>query len=257
VADILLGILQQSVGCEQDLEISDASMVETLVSVLQKYEQYVILISTRQSISLVSPVQEELGNINGAFEDNCVLSDLDAKSQRQILQRTVNFQAVDVTLDTLVGTDHLECMKCLIDSGIISTLLSNEQKLCVGRQLSDLPKHFVLQVLQHHVYLKEDILKQTQNTITFAVSALQVDELNKYLPVCEKLLEFVYDETERSCSFKNVSDICVIGLSTELDNMKAHNNISVCASSDRMKNITSTIADNLSKSGLSAEEVRS
>jgi hypothetical protein len=65
VADILLDILLQSVGCEQGLEISDANMVETLVGVLQKYEQKVILIST-QHISLASPVQEELGNINGA-----------------------------------------------------------------------------------------------------------------------------------------------------------------------------------------------
>jgi hypothetical protein len=57
---------------------------------------------------LASPAQEKLANINGAYEDNCVLSDLDAELQRQILERTVNFQGIDVALDTLVGTDLLE-----------------------------------------------------------------------------------------------------------------------------------------------------
>lgn len=50
VADILLGVLQESVGCKQGLEISDANLVETLVAVLQKYEQNVILFSTGQHI---------------------------------------------------------------------------------------------------------------------------------------------------------------------------------------------------------------
>jgi hypothetical protein len=144
---------------------------------------------------------------------------LDAELQRQISERTVNFQGIDVALDTLVGTDRLECIKPLVDSDVISILLSDEHKLCVGRRLSDLPKYYVPRVLQHHIYLKEDILKLTQNTITFVVSGLQADELKKYLPVGEKMYEFVYDERERSHPFKIVSDLSTIGLSTDLDNM--------------------------------------
>jgi hypothetical protein len=207
-----------------------------LAAVLQKYEQKVILIST-QHINLASPVQEKLANINGAYEDHCVLSDLDAASQRQILETTVNFQGIDVALDTLVGIDLLECIKPLVDSNVISILLSNEHKLCVGRQLSDLRKYYVPRILQHHIYLKEDILKQTQNTITFAVSGLRVDELKKYLPVGEKMFELIYDERERSHCFKIVSDLSRVGLSSELDNM----------------NIASTNADKFSMSCLRAE----
>ena len=81
VADILLDILQESVGCKQGLE--------TLVAVLQKYEQKVILISTGQHINLASSVQEKLGNINAAYEDNCVLSDLDEKQVNRFLQRCI------------------------------------------------------------------------------------------------------------------------------------------------------------------------
>jgi len=55
-------------------------------------------------------------------------------------------------------------------------------------------------------YLKDDILKLTHNTITFAVSGLQADKLKKYLPASEKVCEFEYDERERSHSFKIVSD---------------------------------------------------
>jgi len=81
VADILLDILQESVGCKQGLE--------TLVAVLQKYEQKVILISTGQHIHLAASVQEKLGNINAAYEDNCVLSDLDEKQVNRFLQRCI------------------------------------------------------------------------------------------------------------------------------------------------------------------------
>jgi hypothetical protein len=88
VADILLGILHRSVGCEQGLEIPGGNVVESLVGVLQKYEHRVILISS-QHIKLASPVQEEFGDINGAFEDNCDLSDFEANTQRQMLERTI------------------------------------------------------------------------------------------------------------------------------------------------------------------------
>jgi ankyrin repeat protein len=257
VADILLGILQNSVACEQSLGSSDGNVVETLVEVLKRYERKVIIISTRQQIKLASSVQGELGNINGAYEDNCVVSDLDAESQRQILERTVSFQGTDVTLDTLVGADRLECIKPLVDSEVISILLSDEHKLCVGRQLSDLPTYFVPRVLQHHVYLKEDVLQQTQNAVKFAVSGLQAAELRSYLPVAEKICEFVYDDRERSHSFKIVSDLYTIGFSTELDSMMANNNIigeetTECDISESRKDNASTISDNFPKFGLSA-----
>jgi hypothetical protein len=88
-------------------------LVQTWVDVLQKYEQKLILNSTGQHIKLASSVQEKLGNICAAYEDNCVVSDLDPESQSQLLQRTVNFQGKDVALDTLVGTDLPECTKVL------------------------------------------------------------------------------------------------------------------------------------------------
>jgi len=108
-----------------------------------------------------------------------------------MIKKTVNFQEKDVALDTLVDTDLPECIKSLLDSDVISILLSNEQELCVGRQLSDLPKHYVPRVLQHHIYLKDDILKVTHKTVTFAVSSLQADGLKKYLPASEKVCEFL------------------------------------------------------------------
>jgi len=67
-------------------------------------------------------------------------------------------------------------MKSLLDSDVISILSSSKHKLCVGRQLSDLPKHYVPRVLQRHIYLKDDILKLTRNTITFAVKRLEWQE---------------------------------------------------------------------------------
>ena len=46
-----LDILQQPADCEQGLGISDDNKVKTLISVLQKYQQKVILISSRQNSS--------------------------------------------------------------------------------------------------------------------------------------------------------------------------------------------------------------
>jgi hypothetical protein len=48
------------VGCEKGFEISDGNKIENLFAILQKYEQQVILISTRKHISVPSPVQDEL-----------------------------------------------------------------------------------------------------------------------------------------------------------------------------------------------------
>jgi hypothetical protein len=67
-----------NVGCEQIFEISNGNTVENLFAILQKYEQKVILIPTRQHINLASHVQDESGNIIGVYEDTCDVSDLEA-----------------------------------------------------------------------------------------------------------------------------------------------------------------------------------
>jgi 23S rRNA A1618 N6-methylase RlmF len=88
VAQTVLDILQQSADCGQDLDNSNDNRVELLVDVLQKYQQKLILISTRQK---ASGFKAKLCNIP-CFEDKCDFSDLDEKSQKQILERPVNFK---------------------------------------------------------------------------------------------------------------------------------------------------------------------
>jgi len=211
------------IDCEKYSDRVDESVVDTLVSFLRQYRQKVILISPPQQKSLASRLREKLGNICTDYEDNCDISDLDAKSQKQILERTVNFQGTNVSLQTLVGTDPPEYIQRLIDSDVISILLSNEHKLCVGKPLSDLSNYYVPRVLEQHMYLKEDILKLTDKKITFAFSGLQRGELKMHLPAGEKICEFVYDEIERIHSFNIVSDFSKTGLSADLENIKAHN----------------------------------
>ena len=225
VADILLDILQESLGCEQSSDNCDDNKIETLVDVLQKYGQKVILISPGQHKILASHLREKLGHICTDYTDECNMSDLVENSQKQILEKTVNFQGIDVSLEDLVGADPPECMKRLIDSDVISILLNNKHKLCVGRQLSDLSNYYVPRVLQHHVYLKEDILKLTDNATTFVLSGLQADQMKKYLPAGEKIWEFVYDEGERNHSFKIVADFSKPGLSTERQTKKTHHEV--------------------------------
>jgi hypothetical protein len=65
------------------------------------------------------------------------IMDLDEKSQKQILERPVNFQGTNVSLSTLVGTYTPDSIKSLLDFDVISILLSNEHELSVGRQLGD------------------------------------------------------------------------------------------------------------------------
>ena len=48
VAHTVLDILQQSAVCGQSLDISGENTVESLVDVLQKYQQKLILISERK-----------------------------------------------------------------------------------------------------------------------------------------------------------------------------------------------------------------
>jgi hypothetical protein len=53
---------------------------------------------------------------NTNFEDNCYMLDVDEESQNKILGRTINFQGINVVLQTLVGTDPPGCIKRLIDT---------------------------------------------------------------------------------------------------------------------------------------------
>jgi len=182
-----LYILLESADCEQSLDNSDDNTVEHLVDILQKNEQKAILISLRK---LASDFQEKLRNIS-CFEDKCDISDLDEKPQKQILERSVNFQGTNIPLLTLVGTDPQESIKARLDSDVISILLSNEQEVSFGRQLGDHPKYYVPRVLQRQIYLKEDILKLTDYSVTLAASGLQAEELKKYFPAGEKICEFV------------------------------------------------------------------
>ena len=221
VADILLDILQKSVGCRQGSNNSGDNKVETLIEVLQKYQQKVILISTRQHKNLVPSPRKKLRSYTD-YVDNCDISDLEEEWQKKILAKTVNFQGKNVALQNLIGADPPEHIKRLVDSDIISTLLSGEGKLCVGRQLSDTPKYYVQRSLEHRVYLKDDVVKLTDNDVTLAVSGLQADQLKNYLPAGEKICEFVYDERKINHSFKIYSDFSNPGFSTERENMKSH-----------------------------------
>ena len=210
------------IDCEKHSDRVDESVIDTLVSFLRQYQQKLILISPPQQENLASRLREKLGNICTDYEDNCDISDLDSKSQKQILEKTVNFQGTNVSLEDLVGADPPECMKRLIDSDVISILLNNEHKLCVGRQLSDLSNYYVPRILEHHIYLKKNILKLTDNATTFVLSGLQADQMKKYLPAGEKICEFVYDEGERNHSFKIVADFSKPGLSAERQTQKTH-----------------------------------
>jgi hypothetical protein len=111
-------------------------VIDTLVSFLHQYQQEVILISPPQHENLAARLQEKLENIYTDYEDNYSISDLDKKSQNQILERNVNFQGTNSAMQTLVGTDPPECIKHL-DSDVIAIMLINEHKLC--RQTPEQP----------------------------------------------------------------------------------------------------------------------
>jgi hypothetical protein len=91
------------------------------------------------------------------FEDKCDISDLEEKSHKQILERHVKCLGTSVALLTLVGTDPTESMKLLLDSEVISILLSND--LRVGIYLGNVCRYYVPRVLQHHIYVKKYIMK--------------------------------------------------------------------------------------------------
>jgi ankyrin repeat protein len=213
------------IDCEKDSHSVDDKVIDTLVGFLRRYQQRLILISPRGHGYLASRLGQELGNIYKDYEDTCNFLDLDEESQKQILGKKVDFQGTKVTLETLVGTDTQEFIKPHIDSDVLSILLSRGKNMCVGRKLGDHCKYYVQRVLEHHIYLKNDILKLTDSAITFAVSGVQADQLKKYLPAGEKICEFVYDEREKTHSFKLVADFSKPGLSAEWGTMKTRHEI--------------------------------
>jgi len=193
------------IDCENGSDIIDDNVIDNLVSFLRQYQQKVILISPAGHENLASRLREELGNIYTEYEDTCKLLDLDEESQKQILGKNIDFQGMNVALEKLIGTDPPEYMKHYIDSDVISLLLSRGKNLCVGRKLCDRPKCYVQRLLEHHIYLKDDILKKTDNAVTFAVSGLKVNELKKYLPPGEAIYKFAFKEGKTNNPFRIVS----------------------------------------------------
>ena len=193
------------IDCEKDSDIIDDNVIDDLVSFLRQYQQKVILISPAGHQNLASRLREELGNIYTEYVDTCKLLDLDEESQKQIMEKNVDFQGTNVALEKLIGTDPPEYMKHYIGSDVISLLLSREKNLCVGRKLCDRPKYYVQRLLEHHIYLKDDILKKTDNAVTFAVSGLKANELKKYLPPGEAIYKFAFKEGKTNHSFRIVT----------------------------------------------------
>jgi ankyrin repeat protein len=193
------------IDCEKDSDIIDDNVIDNLVSFLRRYQQKVILISPEGHQNLASRLREELGNIFTEYKDTCKLLDLDEKTQKQILGENVDFQGTNIALEKLIGTYPPEYMKHYIDSDVISLLLSREKNLCVGRKLCDRPKYYVQRLLEHHIYLKDDILKKTDNAVTFAVSGLEVNKLKKYLPPGEAIYKFSFQEGKTNHPFRIVT----------------------------------------------------
>jgi hypothetical protein len=82
--------------------------------------------------------------------------------------------------ETLIGEHPTDIIKQHTDSDILSLLLGREKKLCVGRKLGDSSSYYVLCPLQHHiVYLKYEILEETDNEIKFTITSLKGNELKK------------------------------------------------------------------------------
>jgi ankyrin repeat protein len=210
------------INCEEDSESVDDNMIDTLVDSLHRYQQKVILLSPRGHENLASRLREKFGNVCKDYEDTCKFLDFDKDSQKQILGKNVDFQGTEVALEKLVGTNPPEFITSEIDCNVISLLLGRGQKLCVGRKLCDPPKYYVQRLLEHRIYLKNDILQTTDNTFKFAVSGLQADQLIEYLPPGEKIYEYVFNERERNYSFKIVASCSKPRLGVNSRTTKTH-----------------------------------
>ena len=105
----------------------------------------------------------------------------------------------------MIGTEPTKSIKEILDCDVISFLLSYELELNVGRHFDDHCKNYMPRVLQHQVYLKEDILNRTVCSVRSAVCCLQVDKLKNLLLAREKIYGFVYDESGRNHTLKIVS----------------------------------------------------
>jgi hypothetical protein len=160
-------------------------------------------------------LQQQSGDNYATYEDDCILLHLDDKSQQDILKGTVDFHLTDIPLEALIGKDPPETVKQHIDSDVLSLLLGGEKKLSIGRKLSDLPSYYVPRILEHRVYLNDDILRTADNSITFAITGLAPSELKGHIAVDEKIHKLEFDEQSRTCRFSIVDSYTEPDLSVD------------------------------------------
>jgi hypothetical protein len=204
------------VDCEQGPDDFDNNLVDIISGMLLHSEKKIAVISQRKHQNLASGFQKKLRDNYASYEDDCNLLHLDDKSQQHILKRTVDFQGTEIPLEELIGKYPPESIKQLIDSDVLSLLLGGKKKLRIGRKLSDLPSYYVPRILEHRVYLNDDILRRADDTITFAITGLEPSELKRYIPVDEKIHKLEFDERSRTCRFNIVDSFTESGLSVDL-----------------------------------------
>jgi hypothetical protein len=173
---------------------------------------------------LASRLQQKLGNNYADYEDDCNLLDLDFMSQKRVLKRTVDFQGTEVLLEALIGKDPPEIIKQHIDSDVLSLLLGRKQKLCIGRKLNDPSPYYIPRILEHWVCLNDNIMRTTDNNVTFAITGIRPSELKYYLPVGEKIHKFEFDETSRNCLFNIIDSFTEPGFGVDLERERNHHN---------------------------------
>jgi hypothetical protein len=131
------------IDCEQVSDNVDDNWVDILMDVLRQSEKKIVVILQCKNENLASCLELNFKNNYVNYEDKVSLLDLDEESQKNVLKRTVDFQGTEVPLQELIGKDPPETVKQLIDSDVLSLLLSGKKKLSIGRKLSDLPSYYV------------------------------------------------------------------------------------------------------------------
>ncbi|KDR20043.1 Serine/threonine-protein phosphatase 6 regulatory ankyrin repeat subunit B [Zootermopsis nevadensis] len=79
-----------------------------------------------------------------------------------------------------------------------------EQKLYIGRKLTDPPRCYVSRILEHQVRLNDDILNLPDTSNALAITGLEPCKLKKYLHASEKIYEFKFDKISGNYSLKIV-----------------------------------------------------
>ncbi|KAF9800604.1 hypothetical protein SFRURICE_015450 [Spodoptera frugiperda] len=143
-----------------NIQRSSNKRLENISNILN--EKRIIIVT--KNTAVLDTVQIYFKDIKEIRDDRCSLADMSEKSQKTVLQAKVNFQDVEVTLDTIVDEESMQT----VEGVVLNDFINNETR-CFSNSVTNVNYEKV-----KHLYVDRRVCKPKEDTSESTISIERV-----------------------------------------------------------------------------------